>query len=252
MRIVLPASLQDDLNWKQELSLAEKQKGKVIWEFALGLRDLSDPAFFQSYVIAMDLFKEKVWPLFGASSEAVSLYRGGLISCDEELFQEWLQDLYAEKSPLNLVGRMRQHLYRVFCLNALLEYLHRLGSYLPDSVPLLVEIQLPEGMTRAEAAHLLSKERFGHLQTALAPLQSSVALCLPAEEEMTLPVLRELDELIDSLEEEQIAFRIIPEALLTEEWEGLDRLFVLEKTLTAQGKRRLQGFTAAGGEVVYH
>ena len=42
---------------------------------------------------------------------------------------------------------------------------------------------------------------------------------------------------------------MIPEALLTMEWEGLDEIYTLPDALSSEGARRLQGFIAAGGAV---
>jgi hypothetical protein len=42
----------------------------------------------------------------------------------------------------------------------------------------------------------------------------------------------------------------VSEEKLTEEWDGIDALMVLQNTISPQGKRKLQGFAASGGEII--
>jgi hypothetical protein len=253
MMIQLPARLQDDLNWDLQMNQAERavqENGQILWEFDFAFSSLHHAPAFQSYAIALDQFVKQVWPVYESSTLGISLHRGPLVPCDEELFVEWLSDLYGQKRPLNLIGKMRQHLYRVFCMNTLAEYLHRLGSYLPETAPLYCFPELSSAVSLAETAHLLSKERFGHIQTSLTSSDVSLGVCLPLDEEVHLAIMNELDEVLDVLEERGIPYRVIPESLLTEEWAGLDQILVIPSAVTHQGKRKLQGFLAAGGEVV--
>jgi hypothetical protein len=48
-----------------------------------------------------------------------------------------------------------------------------------------------------------------------------------------------------------VSFKPVYESLLTEQWDGLDEIYVLSEALTPQGKRKLLGFEAAGGKVNY-
>ncbi|MEX1013058.1 MAG: hypothetical protein WDZ27_05140 [Waddliaceae bacterium] len=57
--------------------------------------------------------------------------------------------------------------------------------------------------------------------------------------------------LIEMLQQQKQSFRLIPESFLTYQWEGLDKIFVLESGLSREGRRSLQGFIATEGEVVY-
>lgn len=56
-------------------------------------------------------------------------------------------------------------------------------------------------------------------------------------------------EAINSLKKKKIPFRAISEDSLTTEWDGLDTLIVSMESLSEQGRRKLQGFEAAGGVV---
>ena len=60
-----------------------------------------------------------------------------------------------------------------------------------------------------------------------------------------------LANLMDTLRGQNSAFRLIPENSLTTEWHQLDRLFVAPELVSPQGVRKLQGFKAAGGELVF-
>lgn len=60
-----------------------------------------------------------------------------------------------------------------------------------------------------------------------------------------------LKQSFDHLIKKKIPYRIISESHLTSEWEGLDYLVVVPETVTPQGQRKLQGFSAAGGEIIH-
>jgi hypothetical protein len=89
----------------------------------------------------------------------------------------------------------------------------------------------------------------GRREDALEEASPSVGVCLPSDDKLTSEAMTLLDGLFEQLKNKKIPFRTIPEALLTEEWDGLDSLVVLQSALTVQGKRKLHGFCAAGGRV---
>jgi len=72
-------------------------------------------------------------------------------------------------------------------------------------------------------------------------MQATTGLLLPTDPMCTPEILASLE---DKYEED---YKIVPEAVFEECWDGLDRLLYIEETLTDQGRRKLQGFTAAGG-----
>jgi hypothetical protein len=55
---------------------------------------------------------------------------------------------------------------------------------------------------------------------------------------------------LDALKKRSISFKLIAESQLTSQWDGLDYLLYSPTGLSTQGKRKLQGFCAAGGTVV--
>ena len=58
-----------------------------------------------------------------------------------------------------------------------------------------------------------------------------------------------LREALRRWDEDGLPYRVVSEAQLTMEWDGLDELLVGEKTVSDLGWRQLEGFRAAGGEV---
>jgi hypothetical protein len=61
--------------------------------------------------------------------------------------------------------------------------------------------------------------------------------------------LSKVDQVLSALAEKGVSYRLISESFLTEEWDGIDDLLVLHHC-GSLGKRKLQGFCAAGGRVV--
>jgi hypothetical protein len=224
----LAARLGDDLDWQ-----VEAQKG--LWEFNFGLTNLADETHFQAYVLAIDQFVRLGY------SGAVCLYRGPIVDLlpDEE-YKEWLADTEKGDAP---------HTRRLFAIDSLVEYLHRLGSHFPETIDLFCLLDLEVKSTLAEAAHLLSKERFAHLQLGVIGTdleidpQAPLAVCLPSDKLIDFEIL---DALLKKLSGTPV--RIIPEAILNEEWHELDQLIVLENSLSTVGRRMVQGFSAAGGK----
>ena len=58
------------------------------------------------------------------------------------------------------------------------------------------------------------------------------------------------DLLFEKLLKQGTKVRVIEEAYLTAEWDGLDILYIDPPCLSREGKRKVQGFQAAGGEVI--
>jgi len=170
--------------------------------------------------------------------------------------------------------------FELFAADVFAEYYQRLVSYLPDTVMAFALLDVSEQPSLAFLSQLLSKERFQHILLGLkrsaipaghlnweegsclggwigqnSPYFSTVSevslgLCLPPDEAFSDEVYGALNELLHELKEARIPYRIIPESLLTEAWDGIDDIIVFTSTVTVQRKRRLQGFCAAGGRVV--
>jgi hypothetical protein len=257
-RIVLNADIQEEMHWQEQLLGARqlKQLGQTItWELDFGLASssiaLDDPAVFLSFSLALEHFVKMFECEFAACSVGVILYRGGLDLYERivlsgnltDHYEEWLKEMKADDIL---------HYRRLFCIHVFAEYLHRLASFLPDSfAPPICSFEIPSSMSHCTQAQLLSKERFAHivLEPALDRREALIGIVLPPDDRCTLKVLQQLDETIALYEQGNLFFRIIPEALLNEEWQGLETLVAIDSLLTAAGRRMLQGFIAAGGNV---
>lgn len=187
------------------------------------------------------------------------------------------QDL-SEKSLMN--SPAGQYLISLFCRDTVAEYLALLASSLPDNIPCFALLDASNSADPYHTAQLLTKERFpnvclgvkgndalggelgwdnlplraGILARQLPSISSStnirVGVCLPSMERCLPSDRDKLGEAMAMLEARQIHFRVIPEALLTTEWDGLDYLVIQPDAISAQGRRKLQGFCAAGGVII--
>jgi hypothetical protein len=256
--IRLDAGSTSSLDWslerKSALSALAAGK-KVLWFLDLGLFDrlkmpLSHPSQFLTLGLAVDHFRDAVWKEFRSFSSGVCLYRGSSnfseqLQWDEPLdkaFDLWLEETQTEK------GDFTKHL---FCVNACSEYLKQLAERIPEELPAyLIYNSLPEDVL--EKALFTNPERFGRIQVhASAPFtwktheESKIGLLMPPLDAV-LSVF--LDPFRKAIQEYPSA-KLIPEERLTYAWEGLETLIYSEKCLSKQGKRKVQGFIAAGGEV---
>lgn len=257
--VKLPASLSDDLNWEAALLEAQKyicEGYYILWELDLGLDSVvispQDSGAFFSHSLAVEEFAKKVFFPFKEKTFAVCVYRGSSafengfpLHVWESRFQEWLQSSSSAD-------------YRLFSAQILSEYLHRLLSFLPDEAIPLAFIDVADVSSSAALAQLLSRERFEHLMAVPCkdgvpqfPVKEecSVGVCLPMDSHIDFSVLQQLDQLFLDLEVEGKPWRIVCEAKLTEEWDGLDEIHTLTGSVSVQGKRKLSGFMAAGGIV---
>lgn len=173
-----------------------------------------------------------------------------------------------------------RQLIRLFCRDAAVEYLGLLTSSLPDGLPRYLQLDARSIQNPLWQVQLLHGERFDRFQlvvkganipvpalgwghssmygllgelfhpTAPSPLPVKVGVCLPLMELVDSHSYRGLKEGLEALLSGNIPFRLIPETFLTTEWDGLDYLLYMPTGLGPQGKRKLQGFCAAGGTVV--
>jgi hypothetical protein len=280
--VKLPARLQDDLEWSNQLELAQQcvALGKyILWEIDLGLDryqfDPQDSAAFYSFTLALEEFSSKVWPQFCAHTFGLVLYRGKFDPLSSFSLAKW------ESAYLDwLEGKCdSEDEYAVYCAQNFAEYLQRLISFLPDTTLPFVMLDVLEIHSSAKIAQLFSYERFGHTHLILkgAPYffsgitwdtghiaqgwmgsfpqdlslkkQVTTGIYLPKDQMINSSVLAQIDALINSFHQSSTSFRIVSEEKLTELWDGLDRIVVPSQAISAQGKRKLLGFIAAGGVV---
>jgi hypothetical protein len=281
----LPASLSDDLSWarEKEQALQIAASGKhLFWELDLGLSSFkftpeNSTAFF-SFSLAIEEFTTKLWPEFQKQTFGIVLYRGMPPSAKNFPHADWESSFLDWSNELCL--NPEDSSYDLYCIQMLSEYLHRLVSFLPDSVLPFALIDVVSIHSPGKIAQRFSKDRFEHVQLALkgatCPFSgicwndgqngqgyigcfmnfkdfssnATVGLYLPKDEFLDASLIDELDKLILELSKNQTPFRIISEEKLTEQWDGIDQLFVPRQAMSGQGRRKLLGFAAAGGSIV--
>ena len=261
--IVLPCRASDSLDWNLP------EEGPIFWRFDLGLEDpffpLEDPMHFQALSLALSKFTQEIWPRFQERTVGAVLYRGtadfsaffSWTDKQKENFREWK----LERPPAS-----EAHLRRLFAADAFVYYFQMLAHRLPDELSLYLLLGASGMGTLSERHQILSKERFAHFLVATKGLPHSngliwegeqvqkpsdlpnAALCFPEEAQCGSDVLQRIEERMQQMPG---PFRVIAEAFLTEDWEGVDTLHVLSDTMSPQGERKLKGFQATGGQVVY-
>jgi hypothetical protein len=206
-------------------------------------------------------------------------------SHQQQNLKEWLQELSDPRLASLDFAQLQQEvegqqLIRLFCRDVAVEYLSLLATRLPDSLstylyldatalngPLLHEIQLlnPERFDRlllGLKGHRLPFEAYGwkvptphgYMGSAPAELPSlpsaSIGVCVPSMSFYQAHHYEGLEEGLAALQKRALPFKLIAESQLTSQWDGLDYLLYTPSGLSTQGKRKLQGFCAAGGTAV--
>lgn len=255
----LPAAPTEELNWEcaQQLAAEIQASGRLIlWELDLGLSSLiwrrEEGSLFEELSLAVDQFCQHLLPPFLEVTLGVSLYQGALPG-EAQFPRAWWEE--EGQGP-----------YPLFCLGLFSDLLHRLVSLLPSDL-------LPFAffdVRSLPAARGVLHGRFEHLVLGLKGAQgahpgicweegdpapgyrgsqerpthrtpSASAILLPEEPFELGPVLARFS-----------TFRLIAAHKLTEEWDGIDVLWIPSRALvSAQTRRKLQGFVAAGGEILY-
>lgn len=269
---VLDGSPKSLLNWE----ILEEEPH--FWDLELDLELLQRPLFdllqLNTLRLAVSTLVEKA-----PNMKAVVLYKGNAdisyrFPWDEDSLEEyrnWKEEVYGEAV---FESEFETHLKRVFCLSMLSDLVHQLGAELPIEVPAYLLLDVSGLGSPAHQAHALSKARFRDIELGvrglrfpapylnweagkayqgyfgrlpIAPLSQAPTrgICLPKDPMCTPETLSKIDQLLED------DMRIIPEELLTESWDGLDDLLVLENALSPGGDRKLQGFIAAGGRVLH-
>ena len=173
-----------------------------------------------------------------------------------------------------------KHLLSLFCRDAAVEYLDILVANLPDALQPYLLLDASNIENPHEFAQLITKERFERWHCAVkgGPLpfqdlawqegsssygyisdsslqiskseQVNLGVCLPSADLVLPSHYIGFEDVMAKLRQRRLSFRIIPETFLITDWDGLDHIIVLSKGVSSQGKRKLQGFCAAGGTVV--
>lgn len=282
--ISLNGRLHSDLDWKTAYSEAKfiQQEGKkIFWQMDLGLFKqlpfpLSNQMQFQSFSLALEHFRDSLWKEFEQDSVGLCLCRSSAdfsegFPWDEKQIQNWqgwLQDHFKVKQNLEVeIGKPVGHfgdchpqnihlnwLVKLYCRDVVAEYLHLLTANLTDSIPLYLVLDRSSIPNLLQKARLTTLERFEPFHLILEEEESfpqaNIGICLPPISQTASIYYLEIDEALQELIKRHFSFRFIPEYFLTSWWEGLDYLVVSSFSITPQGRRKLQGFCAAGGIVL--
>lgn len=203
----------------------------------------------------------------------------------EHNLKAWLQETEGSHLVSLPVDQLQshvegQHRVRLFCRDVAVEYFALLATRLPDSLAAYLYLDASSfAGSLASEIQLLNPERFDRLNLALKghhlpfdvlgwgsptaqgysgtcfcelpPMASvSIGVCIPPLTCIDLHCYQELEEGLKVLQKQALPFKLIAENQLTSQWDGLDYLLYNPAGLSAQGKRKLQGFCAAGGTVV--
>ena len=233
--VKLEASPTATLAWgspRKDALLAMAKGKKILWQLELGLFDrlphpLSHASQFMTLTLAIDHFRDQIWEEFSAFSRGVALYLGSPIF-----------GLHDDKLLARDIGA---------------DYIRQLACGLPDRIPRFVCFDGESINDPLLFALLTNKESYEQIEVIAfnAPFKAtedaSLGICLPPNE---MPYPLELGEVFARLVAENIPFRIISEAHLTGEWDGLDCLIYSPQSISSSGKRKLSGFCAAGGKLI--
>lgn len=285
--MTLDGRMVSEMDWKEQRKAALRaveQNLKLFWILDLGIFSdlgwpIADETQFQALALALKHFRDTLWEEFKADTIGLCLYRGeGDFSKgypwdpqQEENYHKWLQKHQVPEQA---------YFKRLFCYDVAGEYLELLARGMPDTMQIFAMLDIGSIENPMEIAQLISKERFEKIHLAIKGIESyplpgfawqngratagfigrrvlhvveekvNLAVCLPETEIALVAYQVEMEAAFARLHENGIPYKIIPEANLITEWDGLDYLIFSPSGLSAQGKRKLQGFCAAGGIAV--
>lgn len=270
--ICLQSTTCASLEWKEEIKIAEKYVAdgyKLLWDMQFGLFDqlkapLSSSMQLQALQLALDQFQTIIWEKFAHHSAGMILFRGPLNltaqfpwdKMQESNFAEWLPTTsYPKQNIVDLSTAERKRLSSYFCLDVATEYLQLLSAHLPPMAKAYVLLEIDAEISMLDEALMLNQERFGwlqpigiHAKLPQATSEAKVGICLPPLEASLSPKSNLLANLLMQLS--PMNYRLIPEEQITSLWSGLDVLLVQAGGISLPTKRKLQGFMAAGGQLV--
>lgn len=253
-----------DLTWRSKLQFSkiDLPEGLLLWQLNLGLEEalltLTDEGQFLAQAKAIQEFNNQLYEALQERTFGICLYQGRLDFAE------------IKKAPEDVFLRR----------DYVLDYLKLVAAYLPEKPPLFLMLD-GSFCDHAEFLALTSKEHYPPFHLMIKhPLLEKMPYCMDvmgwgystvmgkAYTQQESCVSKRLTQAFlmphHSSElsvwhrfathlplAQELEARLIPETLLTEMWEGVDDLYLLEETLTPQGKRKVAGFVAAGGILHY-
>ena len=271
------------LRWDFSLFDQLVEGGKKITfslSFGLSLEETNfhNETLFATRRYALEYLQEKVLLPYEPHIASLLFYQGSFdftpslrkFSNLQLLYQDYLQDIGCKDTA---------HLRKLFSLELLMTYLHRLSASIPTEIFSFVLLQMPKEARKSEIGEFLSKEYFPYiypgacsspslfdgigwdntlgLQGYVGPKkdfakrgEASIGVALPSKGSLDYPLV---DELLEELQQQGAPFRIFPESLLAESWGGLEKIYIFPATndskIGKEFRRHLQGFIAAEGVV---
>lgn len=227
--------------FKEQAQKASDLGISIFWELCFLTENsfLEDSTSFLAKGINADQFVQELWAPFKEISSGVSLFSGNKELSSYFLWTEQMDRHFEEISPKHPLSRL------CFEADVIAQYLLRISSFFPEEVPLFYSCNL-ENLSKSARAFVLSKERFYPL--ILEEPESSLGVCLPLEGALSDECLDQIEQTLNSI---QIPYKILSELYLTESWQGIDQLIVFSYYVSTQGLRKLKGFCATGGEVLF-
>lgn len=216
----------------------------VLLDLGLEPSTVIDPIQTRAHTLAIEEFEKRLLVERGISPAGLLIYQGAAQFDHprlEPLFEEWESTFSFRLEPA--------YAKRLFALDLLMDYLHRLVSSLPSDLDLFVDLDLSDITAKSRLAQLLSPERYPfirHLHRDLDP--HPLGICLPSDERLDAETHRTLEEALSSL---VTPYQILPEKKLFEMWSGVEHLIVPTQSIDLETKRSLRGFNASGGSVVH-
>lgn len=269
MKIIpLDGSLKSDLNWTvPELSPDDQ----VMWTLDLGLFDrlpfpLSHESQLKSLMLSLNHFADAVWPFVCQNSRGVCLYSGSLdVSGQmwnddhEQGFLRWCREVHCRSED--------PFMRKIYARDLAADYLNLLVGSLPDDIPAFLLFDAGDTPDPFHAMCLLDPERTERFHRAVKnsavqtrdliwddalsePPAASVGVYLPHSETYEECSQEAFRHALIGLEQMQLSYRIIAEDHLIRDWDGLDVLLVDPGSVSPFGKRKIMGFSAAGGTIV--
>lgn len=284
IRINLNATTESDIVWRAEQEKAEeivKTQGRILWEFEFGCTSpkgfrLQDALQWNTHRFAVEHFTSSIWSRYKQVTSGISLFRGTLdwihhLYWDEaqkEHFESWKRaSTIPEALSCNLQSSLfhmqNRDILSLYAIEQLSDYLHRLNAYLPEESVRFVSFDVQESLSIWRIAQALSKERFPYILTdTLDPATSSLyaevaerassAICLPTDEQLTAEIGELWESIYVALQKKSISFRVIPEIFIAQDWGDLEEIIVLTDSLSAFGRRQLEGFSISGGRIIFY
>jgi hypothetical protein len=260
----------------------------ILWNIELGLfehlvHSLEIQSQFLSLSLAVEHFRDTLWKEFKDKTAGLSIYRGRANFSEQlrwdpihtEQLNEWLKEAGISHQELHPLHKI------LFCRDVCVQYMTLLVSRIPDSLPIYLFLDIsPFAKSVLAQLLVLNPEKFERFSLALCshtlpfpslgwgraspigyagvdnttlpfPVEpAAIAICIPPSRCYLPSHYACLEEAVKQLQALELPFRLIAESELISQWHGLDYLIYCPDSLDVTGKRKLQGFCAAGGTAV--